>query len=151
MFYSKSTGGFYDRAIHGDNIPADAVEISTELHAALLEGQSQGNRIIADENGFPVLADPPAKTQAQIIAEYEAALDAHLDSVAKSYRYNDRFSFALRAGFSGPYQAEGIAFATWMDTCNVQAFALLQEVLVGRTELPTVEDFIAMLPVFSLP
>ena len=151
MFYSKQTGGFYSREIHGDNIPADAVEITSEHHRELIEGQSQGKRITADENGFPALADPPAKTQAQIIAEYESALDAHLDSVAKLHRYNDRFSFALRAGFAGPYQAEGIAFATWMDTCNVQAFALLQEVLEGKAELPTVEDFIAMLPVFSLP
>ena len=42
MFYSKSTGGFYSRAIHGDNIPADAVEITDEEHRELLEGQSRG-------------------------------------------------------------------------------------------------------------
>lgn len=28
MFYSAETGGFYDNAIHGDNIPPGAVEIS---------------------------------------------------------------------------------------------------------------------------
>ena len=70
MFYSKSTGGFYSREIHGDNIPADAVEITAEQHAALIEGQSQGNRIIADENGFPVLVDTPKPNpQIQINAE----------------------------------------------------------------------------------
>lgn len=150
MFYSKSTCGFYDRDFHGDNIPADAVEITASEHAALLEGQSQGKLIQADAKGKPVLADPPAPTQAQIIAQYESALDAHLDSVAQAHRYNDRFSFALRAGFAGPYQAEGVAFATWMDTCNVQAFALLQSVLDGAAELPTVEAFIAALPAFVL-
>lgn len=62
MFYSKSTGGFYSREIHGINIPADAVEITTEQHQALIEGQSQGKRIVADENGYPVLADPPLPT-----------------------------------------------------------------------------------------
>ena len=59
MYYSKSTGGFYDTAIHGDNIPADAVEITGEEHKALLEGQSQGKIIAADKNGKPVLVDPP--------------------------------------------------------------------------------------------
>lgn len=151
MFYSKSTWGFYSTEIHGDNIPADAVEITVEEHQALLEGQSQGKLIQADANGKPVLADPPAPTQAQIITQYESALDAHLDSVAKAHRYNDRFSFALRAGFAGPYQAEGVAFATWMDTCYVQAFAMLQEVLDGTAGQPTVEDFIAALPAFALP
>lgn len=150
MFYSKSSGGFYSREINGDNIPDDCVEITAEYHAVLIEGQSQGKLIQADANGKPVLADPPAPTQAQIIAQYESALDTHLDSVAKLHRYNDRFSFALRAGFAGPYQAEGVAFATWMDTCNAQAFSLLQEVLDGTAELPTVEDFISSLPQFVI-
>ena len=42
MFYSKSTGGFYDTAIHGDNIPADAVEIiygsSGKFHTQIRQG-----------------------------------------------------------------------------------------------------------------
>ena len=32
MFYSKSTGGFYDAEIHGNNIPSDAVEITKEKY-----------------------------------------------------------------------------------------------------------------------
>ena len=59
MLYSKSTSGFYSRDIHGDNIPSDAVDISVEEHAALLEGQSQGQIISADEEGNPILIDPP--------------------------------------------------------------------------------------------
>lgn len=66
MFYSKSTNGFYDIAIHGNNIPADAVEITAEEHAALIEGQSQGKRIVADDAGRPVLADPPKATAAEL-------------------------------------------------------------------------------------
>ena len=42
MFYSPTTGGFYTREIHGDNIPVDAVEITEAEHAALIEGQSLG-------------------------------------------------------------------------------------------------------------
>ena len=80
MFYAKSTGGFYDVAIHGDNIPADAQEITAAEHAALLEGQSQGKRIQADENGYPFLADPPAPTEEelQVIRNQEAR--AYLNS-----------------------------------------------------------------------
>lgn len=59
MFYSKSTGGFYDAEIHGDTIPNDGVEITTEQHATLFEGQSAGKVITADANGYPVLVDPP--------------------------------------------------------------------------------------------
>lgn len=79
MFYSKSTGGFYDRAIHGNNIPADAVEITAEEHAALLEGQSQGKRIQADENDYPILAERPLPTPEQILVQQLAEAQAYLE------------------------------------------------------------------------
>ena len=80
MFYSKQTGGFYDEAIHGDNIPSDAVEITTEEHAALLEGQSQGKIIAADKNGKPVLKDPPPPTAEELQAQANAEARAYLAS-----------------------------------------------------------------------
>lgn len=58
MFYSKSTGGFYSQEIHGPNIPDDAIEITNEVYATLLVGQSTGKKIVADANGFPVLIAP---------------------------------------------------------------------------------------------
>ena len=76
MFYSKTTGGFYDTAIHGDNIPVDAVEITVEEHQALIDGQSQGKLIQADANGRPVLADPPPPTAEQVILSQIAAIEA---------------------------------------------------------------------------
>ena len=57
MFYSKSQGGFYSTEIHGENIPSDAVEITDEQHAALLQGQTDGQEIAGDDNGFPILID----------------------------------------------------------------------------------------------
>lgn len=35
------------------------IEISDEMHAYLLRGESQGKRIAPDENGYPILIDPP--------------------------------------------------------------------------------------------
>lgn len=151
MKFSPSTKGFYLAAIHGSNIPLDSVEITAEEHADLLEGQSQGKIITAGPSGVPYLADPAPPTQSQIIKQYENALDAHLDSVAKAHRYDDRKSFALRAGYIGPYQAEGVAFAQWMDACNVHAYALLQSVIAGTTPLPTIAEMLAALPEFDLP
>lgn len=74
MFYSKSAGGFYKPAIHGNNIPADAVEITAEQHAALLQSQSEGKQIVVDENGRPIAIDPPklVRTHASLLAEVAA-------------------------------------------------------------------------------
>ena len=65
MYYSKSTGGFYDPSIHS-SIPRDAVEITTEKHRELIEGQSNGMIISANEFGEPILVNAPAPTPEEI-------------------------------------------------------------------------------------
>lgn len=75
MLYSKSTGGFYDRAIHGDSIPEDAVEITDAEHASLLDAQSQGKIIQGDKDGKPVAVDPPKPSAADIWERIKAERD----------------------------------------------------------------------------
>lgn len=55
IYFSAQTVGFYISDIHGDNIPSDAAEITEEEYFALLEGQSNGNSIVAGEGGDPML------------------------------------------------------------------------------------------------
>lgn len=57
VYFSKSTNGFYLKEVHGDNIPADAVEITHEQHSELLVGQVNGKKISADNGGYPILVD----------------------------------------------------------------------------------------------
>ena len=73
-FYAK-TGGFYDSAVHGENIPDGAIEITELEHRALIEGQAAGKVIKADAAGKPYLADQPAKvwTPEEIAAAVTAA------------------------------------------------------------------------------
>ncbi|SOD42342.1 hypothetical protein [Nitrosovibrio sp. Nv4] len=84
MFYSPSTFGFYHPSIHGDNIPVDAVEITIDEHAALLYGQSQGKRIVADQLGRPVLADPLPPTATVMIAAALARINAAYEGAVAS-------------------------------------------------------------------
>lgn len=76
IYFSASTKGFYDSAIHGGNIPADAVEISVEDHLALLNGQSAGKRIVSDTDGRPVLVDAPKATASDVWERIKAKRDA---------------------------------------------------------------------------
>lgn len=59
MFASKTARGFFDTTIHGNNMPADVVEITADEYNTLLEGQSQGKLIDFDETGYPFLVIPP--------------------------------------------------------------------------------------------
>ncbi|MCO7563921.1 phage tail assembly chaperone [Pseudomonas sp. S 311-6] len=58
IFASKSTRGFYE-ASAGASVPSDAVAISAELRAELLEGERSGNVIAWGEDGVPFLVVPP--------------------------------------------------------------------------------------------
>jgi len=70
------------------------------------------------------------------IADFDMALTMHLDSVARQRRYDNRITCAVRAGYAGPFQAEGQAFAAWMDAQNAKAYTLLAEVQAGTRPLP---------------
>lgn len=96
----------------------------------------------------------PAEQQealAVMVMRYDQALTAHLDKVAAERRYDNRVTCSLRAGYPGPYQAEGIAFATWMDTCLYTAYELLQRIQAGTAATPTIEEFIGSLPKLQWP
>jgi len=78
IYFSASTCGFYDSDIHGDRIPADAVEITREEHAALLAGQSADKRIAAGADGRPKLQDAPKVTGDQLAAQARSKREAML-------------------------------------------------------------------------
>lgn len=78
MFYSASTGGFYSAEIHGESIPADALEISQETYHTLMNGQCAGLLIQPTPTGAPELVQPtvPPTDNRLLIAErrYQAEI-----------------------------------------------------------------------------
>lgn len=69
-------------------IPADAVEITRELHTALLDGQSAG-QVISSDDGYPVLVDPPPPSPEHLAAIERAWRDVQLaatDGVVSRHR-----------------------------------------------------------------
>ena len=110
MKYASSTGGFYLPAIHGTNIPADAVEISDAEHSALMAGQSVGKRIQADANGRPVLVDRPAPTLAATVAEALATIDAEAGRARARYitvAPGQEATYMLKEAHARAYKAAG--------------------------------------------
>ena len=152
MFYSKTTSGFYTREIHGDNIPADAVEITEAEHTALLEGQSMGKVIVADENGRPILQDPPPPTPEQIVAQYTAAVQKHLDDFARTRDYDSILSAATYATSTVPkFAAEGQYAVEARDATWAKCYEVLAAVEAGSSPMPTLDELLAELPVLEWP
>lgn len=77
MYFSASTRGFYDDAIHA-SIPGDAQPITEMQRANLLAAQSAGKVIEADADGFPVAVDPPPPGPPQVVSRFQARAALHL-------------------------------------------------------------------------
>lgn len=99
----------------------------------------------------PVATAPPEPTEQEIQAGLTRALNAHLDAVAGQRRYDSRFTCALRAGFPGPFQAEGLAFAAFMDQCNMVGYNMLRQARAGEIQVPTEAELIAAMPTIKWP
>ncbi len=77
--YSKTTGGFYHSDIHVEGVPANAVEVADDVHAAMMAAQASGQAIAPDANGNPIAVDrasvplTPDQVRAGILNQIMAA------------------------------------------------------------------------------
>ncbi|MGA3827405.1 phage tail assembly chaperone [Pseudomonas chlororaphis] len=68
MYFSESTGGFYDDEIHIGSIPSDAVDLSIDEYEGLMSGQCSGLEIYFDkESGKPALRIRPEPTRGELV------------------------------------------------------------------------------------
>ena len=88
----------------------------------------------------------------EIVSICVSAMEDLYDITAQSRRYDNRITCALRAGYTGPFQAEGQAFAVWMDTCNATAYQWWAEIEAGTKPMfASTDEFINALPVMVWP
>lgn len=71
--------GFYLNQIEG------STPIEDDYWQELLDGQSQGKQIVSNEDGYPILADPPSLSQSELDAQEIATLKAYLSSTDYIY------------------------------------------------------------------
>lgn len=88
IFYSASTRGFHDPAL--GPVPIDAVSITTNRHAMLLEQQSAGGQIVPGPDGHPRIERPAGPTvaaqRARQIARVKREATRRIEIVAPLWR-----------------------------------------------------------------
>lgn len=155
IYYSASTCGFYNSAVHSE-IPSDAVEITKELYLATVGNTPPGKTVAPDLDGLPTLVDSnPAPTPAEIeaakIKASEIAVQNMLDAEAAKKGYDNIQSASQYAALpvGEPFQAEGAAFLLWRAKCWAKCYAILADVKSGKRAEPT--DLVAEMPALLLP
>jgi hypothetical protein len=119
-YFSPSTGGFYRDDFHApEQIPADRVEITENLHATLMQGQAQGKIIVAGANGMPELTDPPGPSVEQAWGNLRATRDNLLAASDKTQYPDYPITDAKRAEWVTYRQALRALPENTIDPLNV--------------------------------
>lgn len=132
--------GWFPRVVVDNRIAGEQEIDST---AEIREGK-EGVYVLQTLRSQPLLARPLE----EVVAEFKQRLFAMYDEKAAERDYRDRDSVMLRAGYVGPYQKEGIAFALWVDACDQYGYAVLDNAKANGV-VPTWEVFAASLPVLQ--
>lgn len=128
--YIDSMGNYYV----GDRAADDHIEV-TERPSELY-----------DWNGLEWVLNSDRYT-----AKLEAAVDAHIDSVARADKWDSRITCVMRAGYPNPWQARAVAFGEWMDSCYAYCYQVQTDAAAGLRTIPTEAELIAELPVMVWP
>lgn len=156
VIYAQPDLNLTDEGLFGDgwrdpkfstlNARIEDADLPDNWHGGVFS-YSGGEWSVFDQNQL----DKIEQSKMPKLEDYDAALTAHLDSVAQTRRWQDRISLMSRAGFPGPWQADAIAFGQWADGCNVIGYQILADYQAGNIPQPSVEDVIAALPPMVWP
>lgn len=89
MHFSKTTGGFYDVAVHGRNIPSDAVEITRGEYEALASARARGI-VVADADGRPIAVEPYHPSLDEQKTALSINVDNHISAIYNTFTRFER-------------------------------------------------------------
>lgn len=97
-------------------------------------------------------APPPPPTPEEMLAMFTAAIDGHVENVARSRQYNGAAHLASYVASTVPqWSAEAQVFVAWRDAVWLFALVELEAIQAGTKPIPTTEDLIASLPAIEWP
>jgi hypothetical protein len=90
--------------------------------------------------------------QEQVIAQYTAAVQSHLDAFAQTRNYDGILSAATYATSTVPkFQVEGQYAVEARDTTWAACYTILEAVQGGERVMPTLDELLAELPALVWP
>lgn len=102
---------------------------------------------VASEREFKDGKEIVRKTYAPDLSGFTAAIEDHIEAVARERQYSSAVSCVSYLNDPNPaWAAEAQAFVAWRSAVWATVFAALSEVQSGKRQVPTVAELIAELP-----
>ena len=118
-----------------------------------VEGDVDSYETLVWDAGDPI--PPKAEMDFYILTpteeEYTLAVTNFMDAKAQERKYDSIHTAALRAAYPGPFQAEGVAYASWMDSVWISLYSKMGRVLQSQEPYPSIDELLASLPPLVLP
>lgn len=96
-------------------------------------------------------AAAPAVAFLQLVASFDAAVEAHLRDGAVAAGYTNLERACMYAAAPNPYQAESQSFVSWAGNVWAYCRGELAKVQAGTRPTPTIEEIISELPARVIP
>jgi len=129
--------------VTASELPAGAIELTAEQFDDRFNLFLDGDELLVVP--FSIERDD------EIVAAMIRSMEFHMDAVAQSDGWDNRWTCVARAGYSNPWQAKAVAFGGWMDACWEHAIQVQADVLAGNRAAPTEAELIAELPQMVWP
>lgn len=89
----------------------------------------------------------PAPPQEEVLKEYETAVQAHLDETAQSRGYDNTYTcLSYLSSTDETWKRESNAFNAWRDSVWRKCHEILNAVMAGTIQPPSIAELIAQLP-----
>lgn len=122
IYFSATTGGFYETDIHGDHRPDDSVIVLQKRHKELIEAQEKGAQIVASKQGKPELQWPEETTdegrRTIFVRQVKAEAAKRIDMISPPWRQLNDMRTESDAGIDRFVQIDAIRKAS--DKIEVQ-------------------------------
>lgn len=133
-------------------IPSGSVQLTESEYKELFHQINDNKKVVEVIGGKIALKDPVISVE-KILSEMEVGLQNYLDSVAKTYGYDNIMSAISYAEEPSvpKFQHDGMAFRKWRSLFWEAANQHKNSVLAGDLQPPaSLDDLIAILPVFNI-
>lgn len=116
----------------------------------LIVNVQTGEQTLVDmtEEEISALQPEPLTTE-QIVKQYQDAVQVMLDAKAREKGYDSVLSACSYAAIANIFQAESQAFIIWRSNVWAHGYQVLADVQNGVIPMPTLEEFLAGLPVYE--
>lgn len=128
-------------------IPSIQPDYNPATHRVVQELQFTGTQVNQAWVIVPLTAAEIAAAQAALVASYDAALKAHYDQMAKRKDYDNFISATTyHSSQVATWAQDCKQISDWRDSCVLKAYDIMSKVQAGLLPLPSIPDFIAMMP-----